>query len=316
MNLKIIPSIFVIIVLLTSFLFPIISDFGEDSKVADVVIIAGQSNAGYRESVSYRVDPNIATRELPLSDSLYYYGTLTSPATYETISNPTYDPTFESYSLHKMCRDNRYIIGGLEAPLAIGIHNITGHDVIVLNVAVSSATISWLDPDGVWGTFASGVISNAMDKINTKYHTVNKIGWVCLQGESDADTSIDTYKTNFIRLMDYMDSFGFNNGYIVPPRESIGGNAYVAQYDLASEYDNLHISTNIQNTFTVENGLLYGDDIHYTELGRIEIGKAVVDSMDLPKNNSMSIKPLLYAVVPLIIVSVIMGCLITFRTKY
>lgn len=316
MNIKLIPSIFVIIVLLTSLLLPIISDFGEDSKVADVVIIAGQSNAAYRESIPYRVDPNIATRELPLSDSLYYYGTLTSPATYEIIGDPTYDPTFESYSLHKMCRDSRYIIGGLEAPLGIGIHNITGHDVIVLNVAVSSATISWLDPDGVWGTFASGVISHAMDMINAKYHTVNKIGWVCLQGESDMNTSIDAYKTNFIRLMDYMDSFGFNNGYIVPPRESRGGNAYIAQYDLASEYNNLHISTNIQNSFTVENGLLYGDDLHYTELGRIEIGKAVVDSMDLPKNDSMSIKPLLYVIVPLIIVSVIMGCFVTFRTKY
>lgn len=301
---SVILSISVALVIMVSVLVPIITDFGEDHKKVDVVVIVGQSNAGYRESVNYRVDPNIATINLDLSDSLYYYGTSTSPATYEVISNPSYDPTFKSYTLQKMCRDNRYIIGGLEAPIAIDIHQKTGNDVVVLNLAVSSATISWLDPNGDWGIFASGVLDNALELINKKYSAVNQIGWVCLQGESDSNTVKETYKSNFLRLMDFLSSYGFDEGYIVPPRESIGGTAYEAQLELIDEYSNLHLSTLIQNSFTEENGLLYGDNIHYTELGRIKIGAAVVDSMDLQENDSLSLKPLLWAVIAVLIASI------------
>lgn len=304
----IVVSAFLVIVLVGSFMIPAFNDV-TDNDTLDVLVITGQSNAAYRESINYRVDPEVATANLQKSTDLYYYGTSTSPVTYEIIGDPTYDTTFESYSIKKMCSDNKYIIGGLEAPLGITIHNRTGNDVLILNVAVAGAPIDWLSPTGKWGSFAAGVIDHAMASVTGQYDKINKIGWICLQGEADSSTAISTYKTKFMLMADYLGSMGFDTGYIVPSRTAQGGNSIIAQKELAEEYSNLHIvADGLPDTFTTSNGLLYSDGIHYTELGRIKIGIAAAEVMDLPAKSTISqIEPMIYAIPVIIIAALLIG---------
>lgn len=307
MNSDTILSLVVGILLVVTVLVPFVTIANDDEEL-DVLIITGQSNAGYRESVNYRVDPEVATDLLPESSSLYYYGTPTSPATYEIIGSPTYDTTWESYSIQPMCKDGKYVIGGLEAPIGIGIHNRTNNDVLVLNVAVSSATISWLDPDGVWGTFAYGLITHALDLVDDRYDSINKLGWTCLQGESNSSTDIDVYKTDFMKMANFFADLGFKNGYIVPPMDSLGGNSIIAQYELAETHNYLKIVTTVQNTFTTENGLLWGDKIHYTERGRIIIGEKIVDAINYPISfDYSSIRTILNVLPIFVTISLIIG---------
>lgn len=306
--LKIILGAIVAIILMGSLLVPVLNDATENDTL-DVLVITGQSNAAYRESVDYRVSPEVATANLSESGALYYYGTSTAPVAYEIIGDPTYDTTFESYSIQNMCNGNQYVIGGLEAPLGITIHNRTGNDVLVLNVAVSGAPIDWLSPTGKWGTFAAGVIEHALADVAGHYDKINKIGWICLQGEADETTAIDTYKTKFMLMADYLGSMGFDTGYIVPSRTAEGGNSIIAQKELAEEYDNLHIvADGLPDTFTTSNGLLYTDGIHYTELGRIKIGIAAANAMELPNKSVMSsMEPLLFAIPVIILAGLVVG---------
>ena len=45
-------------------------------------------------------------------------------------------------------------------------------------------------------------------------------------------------------------------------------NSYIAQQELSDSIDNVHISTKIANTFTIQNGMLNsGDGVHYTQKG-------------------------------------------------
>lgn len=299
---------FVVIILIGSFMIPVFNDLTENDTL-DVLVITGQSNAAYRESYDYRVSPEVATANLQESSDLYYYGSATSPVTYEVIGDPTYDTTFESYSIRNMCEDGEYVIGGLEAPLAITIHNRTGNDVLILNVAVSGAPIDWLSPSGKWGTFAAGVIEHALSDVSGQYDKINKIGWICLQGEADSTTAIDTYKTKFMLMANYLGSMGFDTGYIVPSRTTVGGNSVIAQKELAEEHSNLHIvADGIPDTFTTSNGLLYSDGIHYTELGRIKIGVAAANAMELPTKSAVSqIEPMILAIPVIIIAALLIG---------
>lgn len=298
---KILPAIISVaisLVIVVTILGPAAEDYGQNRDVVDVVLIIGQSNAAYRESLNYRVSPAVATNELDTHPGLTYYGTETSPATYEVIGAPTYDTTFESYSIRPMCADGEYVIGGLEAPIASTINKRTGHDVAVINVAVAGAPIDWLNPDGSWGAFASGVIDHALDDLGRKYSKIDILGWVCLQGEANASTAIDTYKEKFMRMADWIESKGFHEGYLVPPRTAVGGNSIQAQQELAGEHSNLHIvAADLPDTFTTANGLLYTDGIHYTERGRILIGKDVAESMaeinDPPLKAAVSIIPII-----------------------
>lgn len=305
--LNIIVGIITAIILTGSLMVPTFNSLTDNDSL-DVVVITGQSNAAYRESYNYRVSPEVATANLGESPDLFYYGTATAPASYEVIGDPTYDTTFESYSIQKMCEGDSYVIGGLEAPLAITIHNKTGNDVLILNVAVSGAPIDWLSPTGSWGAFASGVIEHALADVSGQYDKINKIGWICLQGEADTSTAIDTYKTKFMRMADYLGSMGFDTGYIVPSRTTLGGNSVIAQKELAEEYSNIHIvADGLADTFTTANGLLYSDAIHYTELGRIKIGIEAANNMELPAKSAIStVEPIINIIPIVVIVAILM----------
>lgn len=259
-------------------LAPIIEDVDGETTL-EVYVLAGQSNAAYSLN-SERCNPDYVDSHIPApTTKTWYYGTESKPIR-NGLSSSTpsdYDTTFESYSLWEMYRGGHWVIGGDEPALAYEIGERTNADVLIINAGVDNQKISELLPDTTCGQYVQEVISHALDHIDrTKYTEVNLNGVVWIQGESDnvANTSVESYKTDFGVLRNWYASIGFNQWYIVQIRGLIHDVVATAQSELADEYNNVKL-TDVARGFTVANGLMTNDDIHYTQEGRDIVGKTV-----------------------------------------
>lgn len=286
--LKLILTISVSLIIIISVLVPSISGEYEPAEL-DVIIIDGQSNAEYSTNVART---NAGLIDLPAPEhKLLYYGTANYAEHY---------PGFDDAKILDMNRHDQWMIGGLEPYLAYKYSERSGHDVLTINVAKGAVSISWLAPSGTGGEYAAEVIDEALSQISG-YRYVNMIGWVMLQGEHDKTMAVDTYKTYFLELADYFSSIGATQCYIGATREYYGGNATIAQKELSEEYANIHLTTEISETFTEANGMLVPDDpIHYSQQGRNVMGTELAKGMRLMDHSNtidlMNIIPIVLVV--------------------
>ena len=280
---KAILVIAVATILTVYIVYPLVENPDSYSNSIDVIIIDGQSNAEYSSSMS-RVNPLLI--DLPVPDhKLLYYGT-------ESGANYIYGGV-PSTGIYEMNRDGYWILGGIEPTLAYTYSQLTGHDVLTINVAVGAQSITKLSPDGTYWQKGAECIAEALSML-TGYSHVNMVGWIMMQGEADKNMAVDTYKEHFVDLMNYFKSIGANECYLVKTREYYGGNATIAQSELVEEYGNVHMATTITDTFTETNGLLVnGDPIHYSQKGRNLVGTAlgeyIADDEDQAPWESMAI---------------------------
>lgn len=245
----------------------------------DVWLLTGQSNAAYYGESRY--DPDTAT-PVPKMGTSYYYGTSSAPVVF---ANP-FEPD-SSYGIYDMVdtSTNTAKIGNIELPFAGQYQKYTNHKVLVVNGALSGASIEKLIPGGEVYTFMQTAFSDAMSKVNTSYYNINSCGYIWAQGESNSSTLVDSYKMYFMEIYNSLSgqdqAHVFNADYnlpvcmIVQTREADSVNAAEAQEQLAAENDGIFLATTITQTFTVANGLLNGDNVHYTQLGDNKIGVAL-----------------------------------------
>ena len=271
----------------------LIPELDNDSNSIDVIIIDGQSNAA----------PYPGTTNLELVDqelgapthNIYYYG---SPD-----SQPTWPEHYwKSYDVYPIYKDGAYVIGSLDGPLAYYLSEKQGHDVLVINSAVSGSKISELIPGNPKGDWGIELIENALNKLSG-YRYVNIIGWVWAQGEWDSTTDIDEYKSDFLKLDNYFDSIGAYQCYIIKTKEH-WGNAVIAQRELVEEYPDIHMATEITESFTRENGMLLDGAGHYTQQARILVADSVADYIPIKEYPWSDLKPLI-DIIPLLLVAVI-----------
>lgn len=266
---KLIITLALSLILITSLVVPTIEGTMDPAEL-DVIIIDGQSNAEYSTNVA-RTNAGIIDLPSP-THKLMYYGTANYAEHY---------PGFDNAEIWEMNRNNQWMIGGLEPYLAYVYSERSGHDVLTINVARGAMSISWLAPSGEGGEYAAEVITDALNKISG-YRFVNMVGWVMLQGEHDKTMAVDTYKSYFLELADYFDSIGASQCYIGATREYYGGNATIAQKELSMEYSNIHLVTEISETFTEANGMLVsGDPIHYSQKGRNVMATELANGMGI-----------------------------------
>jgi len=297
-----------VIVIAAVFLLPVLAVAAEqpdawDGEVLDVFIIDGQSNA------AYGTDNNVAVVNQDFQDApskkLLYYGTDSAPIGYVSLSNPTYDTTYESYSIHEMY-DSGWKIGGYEPGLAYTISQRTNHDVLILNLGVNGATVSQLTPEGVAGQYGKPILTHALEEVKDQYDTINMIGFMWAQGESDRLTSIPAYESDFMKVFGMMEEYGAKKCYIVESRSN-WGNSVAAQVDLMHKYSNVLLGTSIANTFTTDNGLLISDGVHYSQHARDIIAKIIGEKVDLNEPENSGTYEILGAVVVVSIVAVIVA---------
>ena len=136
------------------------------------------------------------------------------------------------------------------------------------------------------------LLDDAIGRVNQDHYNVYIRDYFWIQGEADSSLPVSTYKDCFTEwntaitsdstfyesMNNWTSGNYFKNCYIslIPSQYA---NSYQAQIDLAETIDNVHISTKIANTFTIENGMLSsGDGVHYTQKGDNEIGKYLSSS--------------------------------------
>lgn len=293
----------VVVILVGALLVPVIDSSEPGAKTLDVLIIDGQSNAEY--GAAPVCDPDVLNAEYDVAPahSIYYYGTTTAPANQWDWSHQ-YNYAWTAFHVRNAYDYDagEWIIGGYEPILGNTISQKSGNDVLVVNMAIGARTIEQLLPDGEDGEYSWGVLDRALAEMDG--YKIRMVGVVWIQGESDNATPVSDYKASFVELMDAFEEYGADQFYLVHTRDYYGGNANQAQDELAAEYSNVTMTTEITETFTVDNGMLDPNNpIHYSQSGRDAISFAIKDKIAIPTNGSADYRVLLMAIPAIVIVA-------------
>lgn len=306
MGIRGIVGIIVAILLAASVLIPITSSLSSGQDNLNVVVIAGQSNGAYMETTTVGdvtnviCDPEDVNGEVPLPTAgAFYYGTASVPILYGAYyANPTYDSTLASYDIYPMVSDGEWVIGGEEAAIASELTHRTNSNVLIINVCAPGAPISWFKPTATGGLYAAAVIADALDKVDSGYK-ITKLGYVWIQGESDKTTAVSTYVSDFDTVNEWYNDNGFGMCYMVQTKPENSGNATAAQTQICNTHSNVILASTAPATFTMANGLMVSDNLHYSQEGRNIVGKDVGEKIratiypDDTESDLLSIIPIL-----------------------
>ena len=303
----------VIVILLGSILIPAIDEatdiYAESGDTIDVYIITGQSNSGY-----FNYNVSVANEELPHigQDKAYYYGTSSMPPQYGLPpSTITPDPTYASYDIYDMVDSSgNFIIGGNEAPFASKYVNETGRRVALINTGIGGQSITDMQPGQVGNTYNQEVISHAYADLEAKGFKINACALLFFQGETDANMSISEYKAYFkTMLASYLEESGCKSCIISQVRPYNAPNPAEAQEELAKELSNVYMGSTASSTFTIENGRMLSDNVHYSQYGKDIIGPQLAEtaiSVEFPTAHMMEKLSPILSVIPVIIIAVLL----------
>lgn len=274
--LKKIILIVVGIILIGSFLVPTIGNTTEppaETNNLNVFVLAGQSNAAY-----YNENISVANENTPIkNDFAYYYGTEDAPINCGVINDMQYDTTLESYGVYSMTdTDGVFRVGNIEAPFASYFVNETNQKVLIINTGIGGVSIASYVPGTVGFEYAKKIIADALTKIPDDLNPVLK-GVMWVQGESNAAYPVNTYIQNFESISNGFKELGFNGMFISKTKADNGGNASFAQMLIPERVSGAHLVTQVADTFTVSNGLLASDNLHYTQKADNLLGKDFAD---------------------------------------
>lgn len=306
---KKIIAIILAVVILTGVAIPFIGNAEKDYRndIVDVFVIDGQSNAEDWGSFASVINTEYDAKPVR---NIYYYGSPTSTTHYNDSSQIA-----GTYGIQPMYSTDHWVIGGYGPILCNEYAKKNNHDVCYINIGYSGQSITTLIPTGAVGTWGFNVVDSALSDLRERYNDLNMIGWIWAQGEADKTMSTDTYITNFDKIQSKFDSYGFDECYIVHTRESYGGNATIAQNQIAESDKDVTMTCLFTENFTVANGELYSDGpIHYTQKGRIEIAKELASVIPISQTNTPVISVM--SVLPILLVMVIIiGAVIFFFKK-
>lgn len=237
----------------------------------DVVLILGQSNAAYRSTS----DPSTAS-PVPELGKGYYYGTAEGAifTSHANVAAGTYD--FDGYGIYDMINSSgENVLGNIESPFAA---TYDGRKVLTINAAVSGTSTSYWVDGGYCYTYAKECIASALALVDNTKFNVTPVATLWIQGEADTFMTVSQYVSNVHALYEDLQSGEFVEGlnfdkFLISMTRN-GYNANTAQKQLAADYEGIYIATDIAQSFTIENGKMLSDDLHYSQKGDNELGVA------------------------------------------
>lgn len=243
----------------------------------DLIFMYGQSNAAYRNA-----DPTTAS-PVPELGTAYYYGL-------EDRSGPTAAENNTGMDLDDCAfwtmldSDGDLRIGDKAPAFSATYNNITGHKVYWVCGAIGNKAMStFLPTSGFMWTYGQSVLTAAIALVDTDLFDLNVSYYLWVQGEANATSAVSSYKSQFLTMHEAMldgdMGVAFDGCFISIVREENGGNAATAQRELCEEYSTIHLGADIADTFTVANGMMGSDDLHYSQLGNNAIGAALGNSV-------------------------------------
>lgn len=230
----------------------------------DVFLFAGQSNIAYR----WYPEKDTINPPNPVCSigTAYYFGT---SVPYHT------GIELNECSIHDITEYSG--IGRLEMPFSAEYYKLTGHKVLTINSAVGGKSVTNYQPGATMYVRTVDAWELALSMVDRSVFNVSIGGLIWCQGEADTYETIDWYKTRFNAMFDAFKTLDepITKCYIDLIRPIRGMNSYLAQIELSEENDDIYLATDISSTFTIENGCLFYDDVHYTQKGQNLIGVAL-----------------------------------------
>lgn len=189
----------------------------------------------------------------------------------------------------------------------------TGHKVLYICTAVGGSSItSWTPGDPVGTTHLSYqrqkvVINQVISQIDRMHYDYEFAFCTWIQGEEDHNMDLDTYMGYFREMFTALmsDSYPYPLKFMVMATPRLG-TAVEADKLLADEYDNLYLATDIATTFTIANGMLASDNVHWTQKGDNPVAEAMVKTaleVNSGGNNGSSVLPILIVIALIVAVS-------------
>lgn len=222
----------------------------------------GQSNAAYHyedvDLVNRSVDPVPA-------GSAFYFGNGYRPVLYTDGDDP------KGCRINDMCPNGTWRIGNIEASLAKTIVD-SGRKVLIVNFGISGFVISELMPGSAGWVWEKAVLDTALSMVDKARYRPVMSGVVCVHGESDSNTDVDEYKRDLVTTMGALYGYGFDCTLMVYVRPTLGDRSLTAQKQLVDECRSFILACSSTLGFSVEDGRMRDDDLHYSQLGDIEIG--------------------------------------------
>ncbi len=227
-----------------------------------VYLMTGQSNASY-----YYAEPALATVTKP--GTSYHYSELIGGVKICSMNN----------------EEGAMARGNIEASLCKTLYDLTGEKTLVVNAGVSGRKMeTFLPTQGGSYKYINQVWQIIQRYLNdeefqNKYE-VRIRDYIWAQGESDSKTDMAIYKSDFMKLHQMLtgQDYGFQNAFIVKVRSKYKNSAE-AQEQLASENNDIAIATRSSEHFTVENGKMRFDDLHYSQIGDNLLGEETAKSI-------------------------------------
>lgn len=237
----------------------------------DVYLALGQSNNSYVNAVPSEASP------VPQPGTTYYYGTETTliHSRSEDLTAGNFEDVIGSEGTPK--------IGDKVPSFGATYYKLTGVKTYYIDAAWMGSSIAWWqDLNSVVWTSAVTVVETAMSKIPTEYYDVTVRGYTWIQGERDASNAVDVYIQCFDtmnqRILNGDLGANVNHCFMSKVRQANAPNPSIAQIQIADSNSTVTLCTSIADTFTVANGLMASDDLHYTQKGNNIIGTKLAES--------------------------------------
>lgn len=287
----------------------------------DLAFICGQSNAAYRNPDPSQVSP------VPRVGTAYYFGLSDRYGPTPEETNTGMD--ISACAIWDMVdlSTGALRIGDKGPSYAATYYQETGHKVLWVCGAIGNKSIIQFNPNGgfMWNYQAS-VLSAALSLIDRSLFDLNVNYYLWCQGEANKSTAVSSYIAQFVTMNDAMlagDCAGvrFDGAVISKVRALNGGNASTAQIELTETFNTIHMGSVVADTFTIDNGLIGSDDLHYSQLGNNLIGADLADfvvSIEYPAstmdNGAIDVIHIIPAVLIIALLSAAIA--IAFKTRY
>lgn len=281
--------------------------------VLDVVFMWGQSNAAYRNA-----DPETATAVD--KGAAWYYGTETYSAAIDHAGMVLTD-----CDMWTMVDDTGAVRIGDKAPaFCQTYYERTHHKVYWVDGAIGNKSLSSFLPfNGDMWKYGKSVLEAALDEIDEDHFDWSLKYYMWIQGEANSASPVASYKSQFLSMHEAMlrGNLGekFQGCFISKVRAINGVNSSQAQIELCEEVNTIHMATELADTFTVANGLMGSDDLHYSQAGNNVLGaalaNAIVDYDTADSINVSSAEKALITIIPLLILAGLAIAAVVFITR-
>ena len=315
--LKAILAVIVGAILTLTLLVPTVMDYSEEGDEIYAFVIMGQSNAAYNNNVDVSVVNADSDLSVQPKDTSYFFGyNQTSPIKYNANHS-----LLKTCGLYPITNGTEFLIGGYEAPLSSIFYEKTGQKSMFINVGWDGQSVEMFQPGEEGYEYATDAVTEALSQARGQGYDVKYGGILWVQGEANRYDTVDDYEKWFKNVWKGVQKWGFTNMMISQTREGQGGNASIAQEDLAATVPGVYMATEVSNTFSIEAGTMQTDNMHYTQAGRIIIAEDVadfyLDNLYKAPTEGMDGTGEILATIPFIIVAaLILGCVAIYAKRY